>query len=83
VGYVGKAKITVRLKLSPLIALCAALAGVVPLGAQQKGQYMPGQFGLNAGILPSPGFTYTNMEINYNTDRLNNPSGNAVPPKEE
>lgn len=70
-----------KFKLSPLFVLCAILAGVLPLGAQQKGQYVPGQFGLNVGIMPSPGFTYANMEINYNTDTLNNPSGNAVPPK--
>jgi hypothetical protein len=38
------------------------LAG--PLLAQQKPQWMPGQIGLNAGILPSPGFTYVNIDIN-------------------
>ena len=30
--------------------------------------------------MPSPGFTYTNMDINYPTDSFNNPSGNAIPP---
>jgi hypothetical protein len=42
---------------------------------------MPGQFGLNAGILPDPGFTYSNMEINYATDTFNDPNGKALPPK--
>ena len=73
------AKIALRLKLS--LILMTAMTGAFSLHAQQKGQYVPGQFGLNAGILPSPGFTYTNMEINYSTDSFNNPSGNAVPPK--
>jgi hypothetical protein len=68
-------------KLSPLIVLFAVLAGVLPLGAQQKGQYVPGQFGLNSGILPSPGFTYQNMEINYDTSTFNDTKGNAVPGK--
>jgi hypothetical protein len=55
------------------------IISVPRLDAQQKGQYMPGQFGLNAGILPSPGFTYVNMEINYDTSTLNGPNGNALP----
>lgn len=42
---------------------------------------MPGQFGLNAGIMPSPGFTYANMESNYNTSTLDDNNGNAIPPK--
>ena len=47
--------------------------------AQQRGQYMPGQYGLNAGILPSPGFTYVDMNVNYDSTRLNGPNGNATP----
>jgi hypothetical protein len=39
--------------------------------AQQKPQWMPGQVGLNAGILPSPGFTYVNIDENYD-------AGNAI-----
>src|SRR6476660_3420433 len=49
------------------------------LSAQQKPQWMPGQVGLNAGILPSPGFTYANITINYSADTFNGPNGNAVP----
>jgi hypothetical protein len=49
------------------------------LSAQQKPQWMPGQVGLNAGILPSPGLTYVNMDINYDADAFNGPKGNAVP----
>ena len=47
--------------------------------AQQKPQWMPGQVGLNAGILPSPGFTFVNMDVNYNAGTFNGPRGNAVP----
>jgi chaperonin GroEL (HSP60 family) len=39
---------------------------------------MPGQIGLNAGILPSPGFTYVNMDINYDAGSFNDRNGNAV-----
>ena len=63
-----------------LIILCGALAGGLPVRAQQKGQYMPGQFGLNAGILPDPGFTYANMELNYSSDTVNGPNGNSIAP---
>lgn len=47
--------------------------------AQQKPQYMPGQQGLNAGIMPEPGFTYANMTISYRSDTLKDANGNTVP----
>jgi len=47
--------------------------------AQQKGQYVPGQWGLNAGAIPDPGFTYANLALNYSAGQLNNSNGNAVP----
>jgi hypothetical protein len=46
---------------------------------QQKPQWMPGQMGLNAGILPSPGFTYANITIDYNSNTFNGPNGTAIP----
>jgi hypothetical protein len=46
--------------------------------AQQKGQYQPGQYGLNAGVLPDPGITYMNLTLNYSAGRLNFASGNPV-----
>jgi hypothetical protein len=52
-----------------------------PVPAQQKGQYVTGQYGLNAGVLPDPGFTYANIDVNYDTNTLNNSSGTAVAPK--
>jgi hypothetical protein len=46
--------------------------------AQQKGQWVPGQYGLNAGVTPDPGFTYENLAINYSSSQLNNPLGNLA-----
>jgi hypothetical protein len=51
------------------------ISSVLPLCAQQKGQWLPGQIGLNAGVLPSPGFTYANMDVNYATGTINDSSG--------
>jgi len=63
-----------------MIALaCMSLGGFSSSLAQQKPQWMPGQVGLNAGILPSPGFTYVNMDINYDAGAFNGPKGNAIP----
>jgi hypothetical protein len=73
-------RIKVNFKLWPPI-WCALLAGALPLGAQQKGQYFPGQFGLNAGILPDPGITYANLTVNYATNTFNDNNGNAFGPK--
>ncbi len=50
-----------------------------PLAAQQKPQWMPGQMGLNAGVQPSSGFTYVNMDVNYDAGSFNGPNGNAIP----
>jgi hypothetical protein len=47
--------------------------------AQQKPQWMPGQVGLNAGIMPSPGFTYSNITVGYFSGAFNGPSGSAIP----
>jgi hypothetical protein len=46
--------------------------------AQQKGQWQPGQFGLNAGVIPDPGITYANLALNYSAGQLNNSNGNPV-----
>jgi hypothetical protein len=55
------------------------LPGIPAMIAQQKPQWMPGQVGLNAGILPSPGFTYANITANYNANAFNNQNGRAIP----
>jgi hypothetical protein len=40
---------------------------------------LPGQVGLNAGIIPSPGFSYVNISINYRSSAFNGPGGSAIP----
>jgi hypothetical protein len=62
-----------------LVLAFILLWGGPPLLAQQKGQYVPGQWGLNAGVLPDPGFTYANLALNYSAGQLNDSNGNAVP----
>ena len=62
-----------------LLTLAVLLSVAVPALAQQKGQWVPGQFGLNAGIVPDPGFTYQNLALNYSAGSLNNGNGNTLP----
>jgi len=62
-----------------LIVVYVSLCGVTVVSAQQKGQYVPGQFGLNAGVVPDPGLTYENLVVNYSAGRLNNQFGNPFP----
>src|SRR5277367_2948392 len=46
--------------------------------AQQKGQYQPGEYGLNAGGLPYPGITYANFTFHYNAGQLNFANGTPL-----
>jgi hypothetical protein len=62
-----------------LVCACVTLACISPLQAQQKGQWVPGQMGLNAGVTPDAGFTYSNMAMNYSAGQLNDSSGNRLP----
>ncbi len=52
---------------------------VLSLHGQQKPQWMPGQVGLNAGIIPAPGFSYVNITIDYSSSAFNGPNGSAIP----
>ena len=63
-----------RVVLLAGIVLCHAAAAI----AQQKGQWVPGQFGLNAGSIPDPGITYANLALYYSADQLNDPAGNKI-----
>ncbi|MGC1649382.1 MAG: transporter [Candidatus Sulfotelmatobacter sp.] len=61
------------------LAVALILVGFVsPLFCQQKGQWVPGQFGLNAGVIPEPGITYANLALNYSASRLNDSNGNRI-----
>lgn len=73
------ASASLRRALWPLLIFSLGITVAMPVSAQQKGQYEPGQAGLNAGVLPDPGFTYQNMTINYSSDTLKGPKGNTVP----
>jgi len=70
---------TIQTKLTLVIFALVALCAALPLSAQQKGQYVPGQWGLNAGVVPDPGITYEEITINYSATQLNNANGGVVP----
>ena len=55
-----------------------AIGFASPLLGQQKGQWVPGQFGLNAGVIPNPGVTYANLALNYSASQLNDSNSNPV-----
>ena len=62
-----------------VLALALVIVGLAsPLLAQQKGQWVPGQFGLNAGVIPDPGITYANLALNYSSSQLNDSNGNQI-----
>ncbi len=73
------AKAVMRMKCGTTVLLVLCLMGAMPSHAQQRGQYIPGQQGLNSGVLPDPGVTYANMAINYSADTLRDATGNKVP----
>jgi hypothetical protein len=68
-----------QIRIPSLVLAFLILIFAGPSRGQLKPQWMPGQVGLNAGILPSPGFSYVEMNINYNAGTFNGPQGNAVP----
>ena len=78
--FAGKCKTgSIRWRIVIALMLLCLSIGNVPLHAQLKGQWVPGQFGLNAGIVPDPGFTYQNLALNYSADALNDANGNGLP----
>jgi hypothetical protein len=68
-----------RIKLKSAVLACMLLWGASSAFAQQKGQWVPGQFGLNAGVIPDPGFTYANLALSYSAGQLNGSAGNKLP----
>jgi hypothetical protein len=68
-----------RIKFEASVLACILRGGASSALAQQKGQWVPGQFGLNAGVIPDPGITYANLALNYSASQLNGPTGNRVP----
>jgi len=68
-----------QIRVAGLVLALFILNWASPLPGQQKPQWMPGQVGLNAGILPSPGFSYVNITVGYRSSAFNNASGSAIP----
>ena len=66
------------IKIEIVILACMLLEGASSALAQQKGQWVPGQFGLNAGVIPDPGVTYANLALSYSAGQLNGPNGNSI-----
>src|SRR5271166_1697445 len=73
-----KIKVRFRIELKTAVLVCMLLGGASTALAQQKGQWVPGQFGLNAGVIPDPGITYANLALNYSAGQLNGPNGNQI-----
>jgi hypothetical protein len=71
-------KMRLQVKSVTVVLACVFLGSLSSALAQQKGQWVPGQFGLNAGVIPDPGVTYANLALNYSASRLNDSSGNRV-----
>jgi hypothetical protein len=67
-----------RIKFAASVLTCIFLGSASSALAQQKGQWVPGQFGLNAGVIPDPGITYANLALNYSASQLNDSNGNKV-----
>src|ERR1700733_70603 len=66
-------------RFAGIVLILFFLSGSLALHGQQKPQWMPGQVGLNAGVLPAPGFSYVNIAVNYRSSAFNGPSGSAIP----
>ncbi len=46
--------------------------------SQQKGQWVTGQYGLNAGVVPDAGLTYLNLALTYSAGQLNDSNGHRI-----
>jgi hypothetical protein len=67
-----------QIKVRVFTLALAVIGFASPLLGQQKGQWVPGQFGLNAGVIPDPGVTYANLALNYSASQLNDSNGNRI-----
>ena len=66
------------LKAIPVFLYSFVIASTLMLQAQQKGQWVPGQAGLNAGLLPEPGISIAQLTLNYSADTLTDASGASI-----
>ena len=56
-------KWSIKFRISVIVSIF--LGAISSALAQQKPQWMPGQIGLNAGILPSPGFGWQWLSLSW------------------
>jgi hypothetical protein len=68
-----------QIRVAGFVLALFLLSGALPLRGQQKPQWLPGQSGLNAGIMPAPGFSYVNITVDYSSSAFNGPNGSAIP----
>jgi hypothetical protein len=68
-----------QIRVAGFVLALFLLSGALPLRGQQKPQWLPGQSGLNAGIMPAPGFSYVNITVDYSSSAFNGPKGSAIP----
>jgi hypothetical protein len=69
-----------RFRITFVMLIVAVLSLTVSnMFAQQKGQWVPGQVGLDAGILPDPGISIVNISQAYSASTLNDANGKALP----
>jgi hypothetical protein len=68
-----------QIRVGSFVLALFVLNWASPLLCQQKPQWVPGQVGLNAGIIPDPGFSYVNITLGYRSGAFNNSSGSAIP----
>ena len=60
-----------------LISLIAC--GASSVEAQQRGQWTPGQSGLNAGVLGDTGLSFLNITVDYAAHSLRDANGDSLP----
>ncbi len=70
---------SLRIRFALIVLSCIVLTCSSVSFGQQKAQWVPGQVGLNAGLMPEPGFTFNNITVNYSAGSLNDANGNRVP----
>lgn len=61
-----------------IVVLLSLFALANPGAAQNRGQYILGTNGLNSGVMPEPGLTYSNMFTWWGADTLKGPTGQKI-----
>src|SRR5688572_21627160 len=62
------------------LALALALALAAPAEAQLNGSHTPGDFGVQSGSQPAPGFYAALFYLRYDTDTIKDADGDIVRP---